>query len=117
MEIRHEEETSNLFRHFGETIDETDPRGLQGVCTEDISTVEVMVQADFLLCDIEVVDESVVTETTRRNIMKQFILILHHYYVAIVIVAMSPISKLFSKAIIACCEVKSILKLETSRDT
>ena len=72
IEMTLEEETSKLFNLFVEKTSGTDPANSRGVFMEDIAVVEDIVQVDFFLYDIDVVDGSVIGEVARQCVVKYF---------------------------------------------
>ena len=67
---RLEEETSNLFNLFLVNSTNPDPSKFQGVCTEDIPSVEDIVGINFFIHDIDLIDGVMVGEIARRSIKK-----------------------------------------------
>ena len=67
---RLEEETSNLFNFFLINITNLDPSKLQGLCMDDIPTVEDVVDINIFTYDIDLFDGAMVGELARRSIKK-----------------------------------------------
>ena len=65
-----EEETCKLFNLFLEKIGGTVSASFRGVCMEDFSAVEDVVQADIILYDIDVVDEPMIGEPAKGSLGK-----------------------------------------------
>ena len=51
-------------------MDGTDPANFRGVCMEDIAIVEDIVQSEFLLYGVDIVDGSMIGEVVRRSVGK-----------------------------------------------
>ena len=67
---RLEEETSKLFNLFLVKITNPDPSKFQGVCMDDIPSVEAIVGINIFIYDIDLIDVAMVGELARRNIKK-----------------------------------------------
>ena len=67
---RHEEETSNFFNLFLVNSTNPDPSKFQGVCMDDIPSVEDIVGFKIFIYDIDLVDGAMVGELVRRSIKK-----------------------------------------------
>ena len=67
---RLEEETSKLFNLFLINSTNPDPSKFQGVCMDDIPSVEDIVGINILINDIDVIDDAMVGELARRSIKK-----------------------------------------------
>ena len=67
---RLEEETSKLFYLFLINSTNPDPSKFQGVCMDDIPSVEDMVGINIFIYDIDHIDGAMVGEFARRNIKK-----------------------------------------------
>ena len=68
---RLEEETSKLFNLFLVNSTNPDPSKFQGVCMDDIPSVEDIVGVNIFIYDIDLIDGAMVGELARRSI-KQF---------------------------------------------
>ena len=67
---RLEEETSNYFNLFLINSTNPDPAKFQGVCMDDIPSVEDIVGINILIYDIDLIDGAMVGELARRSIKK-----------------------------------------------
>ena len=67
---RLEEETSKLFNLFLVNSTNPDPSKFQGVCMDDISSVEDIVGINIFIYDIDLIDGAMVGELARRSIKK-----------------------------------------------
>ena len=67
---RLEEETSKLFNLFLVTSKNPDPSKFQGVCMDDIPSVEDIVSINIFIYDIDFIDGALVGELARRSIKK-----------------------------------------------
>ena len=67
---RLEEETSKLFNLFLVNSTKPDPSKFQGVCMDDIPSVEDIVGINIFLYDIDLIDGAMVGELARRSIKK-----------------------------------------------
>ena len=67
---RLEEETSKLFNLFLVNSTNPDPSKFQGVCMDDIPTVEDIVSINIFKYDIDFIDGAMVGELARRSIKK-----------------------------------------------
>ena len=67
---RLEEETSNLFNLFLVNSTNSDPSKFQGVCMDDIPSVEDIVAITIFIYDIDLVDGAMIGELPRRSIKK-----------------------------------------------
>ena len=67
---RLEEETSKLFNLFPFNSTNPDPSNFQGVCMDDIPSVEDIVGINIFIYDIDLIDGAMVGELARRNIKK-----------------------------------------------
>ena len=67
---RLEEETSNLFNLFLVNSTNPDPSTFQGVCMDDIPSVEDIVAINIFIYDIDLIDGAKVGELARRSIKK-----------------------------------------------
>ena len=67
---RLEEETSKLFNLFLVNSTYPDPSKFQGVCMDDIPSVEDIVGINIFIYDIDLVDGAMVEEVARRSIKK-----------------------------------------------
>ena len=67
---RLEEETSKLFSLFLVNSTNPDPSKFQGVCMDDIPSVEVIVGINIFIYDIDLFDGAMVGELARRSIKK-----------------------------------------------
>ena len=67
---RLEEEISKLFNHFLVNSTNPDPSKLQGVCMDDIPSVEDIVGINIFPHDIDLIDGALVGELARRSIKK-----------------------------------------------
>ena len=65
-----EEETSKLFNFFLINSTNPDPSKFQGVCMDDIPSVEDIVRINILKYDIDFIDGAMVGELARRSIKK-----------------------------------------------
>ena len=65
-----EEETSKLFNLFLVNSTNPDPSKFQGVCMDDIPSVEDIVGINIFLYDINLIDGAMVGELARRSIKK-----------------------------------------------
>ena len=65
-----EEETSKLFNLFLVNSTNLDPSKFQGVCMDDIPSVEDIVGISIFIYDIDVIDGAMVGELARRCIKK-----------------------------------------------
>ena len=65
---RLEEETSKLFNLFLVNSTNTDPSKFQGVCMDDIPSVEDIVGINIFIYDIDLIDGAMVGELARRSI-------------------------------------------------
>ena len=69
-EGRLEEETSKLFNLFLVNSTNPDPSKFQGVCMDDIPSVEDIVGINICIYDIDFIDGAMVGELARRSIKK-----------------------------------------------
>ena len=67
---RLEEETSKLFNLFLINSTNPDPSKFQGVCMDDIPSVEDMVGINIFIYDIDIIDSAMVGELAQRSIKK-----------------------------------------------
>ena len=67
---RLEEETSKLFNLFLINSTNPDPSKFQGVCMNDIPSVEDIVGINIFIYDIDLIDGAMVGELARRSIKK-----------------------------------------------
>ena len=67
---RLEEETSKLFNLFLVNSTNPDPSKFQGVCRDDIPSVEDIVGINIFIYDIDLIDGTMVGELARRSIKK-----------------------------------------------
>ena len=67
---RLEEETSKLFNLFLVNSTNPDPSKFQGVCMDDVPSVEDIVGINIFIYDIDLVDGAMVGELARRSIKK-----------------------------------------------
>ena len=67
---RLEEETSKLFNLFLVNSTNPDPSKIQGVCMDDIPSVEDIVGINIFIYDIDLIDGAMVGELARRSIKK-----------------------------------------------
>ena len=67
---RLEEETNKLFNLFLQKKDEIEPASFQGVCMDDIPTVEEISGLNICLYDVDIVEGSLVGEPARRSVQK-----------------------------------------------
>ena len=67
---RLEEETSKLFNLFLVNSTNPDPSKFQGVCIDDIPSVEDIVGINIFIYDIDVIDGAMIGELARRSIKK-----------------------------------------------
>ena len=67
---RLEGETSKLFNLFLVNSTNPDPSKIQGVCMDDILSVEDIVGINFFIYDIDLIDDTMVGELARRSIKK-----------------------------------------------
>ena len=67
---RLEEKTSKLFNSFLVNSTNPDPSKFQGVCMDDIPSVEDIVGLNIFLYDIDLIDGAMVEELARRSIKK-----------------------------------------------
>ena len=67
---RLEEETSKLFNLFLVNSTNPDPSQFQGVCMDDIPSVEDIVGINIFIYDIDLIDSAMVGELARRSIKK-----------------------------------------------
>ena len=67
---RLEEETSKLFNLFLVNSTNLDPSRFQGVCMDDIPSVEDIVGINIFIYDIDLTDGAIVGEIARRSIKK-----------------------------------------------
>ena len=67
---RLEEETSKLFNLFLVNSTNPDPSKIQGVCMDDIPSVEVIVGINIFIYEIDLFDGAMVGELARRSIKK-----------------------------------------------
>ena len=67
---RLEEETSKLFNLFLVNSTNPDPSKFQGVCMDDIPSVEDIVAINIFINDIDFIDDAMVGELARRSIKK-----------------------------------------------
>ena len=67
---RLEEETSKLFNLFLVNSTNPDPSKFQGVCMDDIPSVEDIVSINIFIYDIDLIDGAIIGELARRSIKK-----------------------------------------------
>ena len=67
---RLEEETSKLFNLFVVNSTNLDPSKFQGVCMDDIPSVEDIVGINIFIYDMDLIDGAMVGELARRSIKK-----------------------------------------------
>ena len=67
---RLEEETSKLFNLFLANCTNPDPSKIQGVCMDDIPSVEDIVGINIFIYDIDLIDGAMVVQHARRSIKK-----------------------------------------------
>ena len=67
---RFEEETSKSFNLFLVNSTNPDPSKIQGVCMDDIPSVEDIVGINIFIYDIDLMDGAMVGELARRSIKK-----------------------------------------------
>ena len=67
---RFEDETSKLFNLFLVNSTNPDPSKFQGVCMDDIPSVEDIVGINIFIYDIDLIDGAMVGELARRSIKK-----------------------------------------------
>ena len=67
---RLEEETSKLFNLFLVNSTNPDPSKFQGVCMDDIPSVEDIVGINIFIYDIDIIEGTMVEELARRSIKK-----------------------------------------------
>ena len=67
---RLEEETSKLFNLFLVNSTNPDPSKFQGVCMDDIPSVEDIAGINIFIYDIDLIDGAMVGELARRSIKK-----------------------------------------------
>ena len=67
---RLEEETSKLFNLFLVNSTNPDPSKFQGVCMDDIPSVEDIVSINIFIYDVDFIDGAMVGELARRSIKK-----------------------------------------------
>ena len=67
---RLEEDTSKLFNLFLVNSTNPDPSKFQGVCMDDIPSVEDIVRINIFIYDIDLIDGTMVGELARRSIKK-----------------------------------------------
>ena len=67
---RLEEETSKLFNLFLVNSTKSDPSKFQGVCMDDIPSVENIVAINIFIYDIDFIDGAMLGELARRSIKK-----------------------------------------------
>ena len=67
---RLEEETNKLFNLYLQTKDGIEPASFQGVCMDDIPTVEDITGINIFLYDVDIVERSLVGELARRSVQK-----------------------------------------------
>ena len=67
---RLEEETSKIFNLFLVNSTNPDPSKFQGVCMDDIPSVEDIVSINIFIYDIDLIDGAMVGELARRSIKK-----------------------------------------------
>ena len=65
-----EEETCKLFNCYLEKQGGIEPANFQGVCVDDVSLVEDLIQVNIFLYDIDIVNGSIVGELARRSVQK-----------------------------------------------
>ena len=67
---RLEEETNKLFNLYLQKKDGIEPAAFQGVCMDDIPTVEEITGINNFLYDVDIVEGSLVGELARRSVQK-----------------------------------------------
>ena len=67
---RLEEETNKLFNLYLQKKDGIEPTSFQGVCMDDIPTVEEISGLNIFLYDVDIVGGSLVGELVRRSVQK-----------------------------------------------
>ena len=67
---RLEEETSKLFNLFLVNSTNPDPSKIQGICMDDIPSVEDIVGINIFIYDVDLIDGAMVGELARRSIKK-----------------------------------------------
>ena len=67
---RLEEETNKLFNLYLQRKDGIEPAAFQGVCMDDIPTVEEITGINIFLYDVDIVEGSLVGELARRSVQK-----------------------------------------------
>ena len=67
---RLEEETNKLFNLYLQKKDGNEPASFQGVCMDDIPTVEEISGLNIFLYDVDIVEGSLVGELARRSVQK-----------------------------------------------
>ena len=67
---RLEEETNKLFNLYLQKKDGIEPASFQGVCMDDIPTVEEISGLNIFLYDVDIVEGSLVGELARRSVQK-----------------------------------------------
>ena len=67
---RLEEETNKLFSLYLQKKDGIEPASFQGVCMDDIPTVEQITGINIFLYDVDIVEGSLVGELARRSVQK-----------------------------------------------
>ena len=67
---RLEEETNKLFNLYLQKKDGIEPASFQGVCMDDIPTVEEITGINIFLYDVDIVKGSLVGELARRSVQK-----------------------------------------------
>ena len=67
---RLEEETSKLFNLFFVNSTNPDPSKFQGVCMDDIPSVEDILGINIFIYDIDIIDGAIVGDLARRSIKK-----------------------------------------------
>ena len=70
IDKRLEEETSKLFNLFLINSTNPDPSKFQGVCMDDIASVEDIVGINIFIYDIDLIDGAMVEELAQRSIKK-----------------------------------------------
>ena len=65
---RLEEETNKLFNLYLQKKDGIEPASFQGVCMDDIPTVEELSGLNIFLYDVDIVERSLVGELARRSV-------------------------------------------------
>ena len=81
---RLEEETSKLFNLFLVNSTNPDPSKFQGVCMDDIPSVENIVSTNIFIYDIDLIDGAMVGELARRSIKKYVQLIRYNSHICYV---------------------------------